>query len=197
MLCFATEIHIVAITPGRSVDVVIEQREPITIEEGQAIEGVRVVRVDSRSAVISVDGATRTVSLEAAGSSGQAVGGASVTLTADPRGHFVTSGTVNGRSVSFLVDTGATSVALSRSEAARIGLDYSRGKPSLAMTANGPVRGWEVSLGAVRVGSVTVRDVPGMVIDSNMSSALLGMSFLGRFDIQQRGSTLILRRRGR
>jgi hypothetical protein len=56
-------VRIVAITPGRSVDVVIAGREPITIEEGQTIEGVKVVRVDARGAVLIVEGVTRMVAL--------------------------------------------------------------------------------------------------------------------------------------
>jgi len=196
-LCIATDVHIVAITPGRSVDVVIDQREPITIEEGQTIEGVKVVRVEARGAVLTVDGVTRAVPLGVAGSEGPASSSASVTLTADRRGHFAAAGTVNGKPVQFLVDTGATLVALSRSEATRIGIDFLRGKPSYSMTANGPVRGWGVSLAAVRVGGVTVHDVPAVVLDSEMSASLLGMSFLNRFDLLQQGSTLVLRRRAR
>jgi aspartyl protease family protein len=196
-LCRATDVRIVAITPGRSVDVVIDQREPITIEEGQTIEGVKVVRVEARGAVVTVDGVTKTLALGAAGSEGPATSSASVTLTADRRGHFATAGTVNGRPVQFLVDTGATLVALSRSEATRIGIDFRRGKPSYAMTANGPVRGWGVSLAAVRVGGVTVREVPAVVLDSEIPNSLLGMSFLNRFDLLQQGSTLVLRRRAR
>jgi len=196
-LAHATDVRIVAITPGRSVDVVIAGREPITIEEGQTIEGVKVVRVDARGAVLIVDGVTRMVALGTAGSEGPATSGASVTLTADRRGHFATPGMINGKSVKFLVDTGATLVALSRPEATRMGIDFLRGKPAYSMTANGPVRGWSVTFATVRVGSVEVRDVPGVVIESELSETLLGMSFLDRFDLLQQGSTLVLRRRAR
>jgi aspartyl protease family protein len=195
--CRATDVRIVAITPGRSVDVVIDRREPITIEEGQTIEGVHVDRVEARGAVLTVDGVTRMMSLGVAGTEGHATSAASITLTAGRGGHYETAGAVNGKSVHFLVDTGATFVAVSRSEATRLGIDFLRGKPSYSMTANGPVRGWSVSLATVRVGSVTVRDVPAVVIDSEMPSSLLGMSFLNRFDLVQQGATLVLRRRAR
>jgi aspartyl protease family protein len=78
-----------------------------------------------------------------------------------------------------------------------LGVDFLRGKPAYSMTANGPVRGWGVTFATVRVGSVEVRDVPGVVIDSELSETLLGMSFLNRFDLLQQGSTLVLRRRAR
>jgi aspartyl protease family protein len=179
------------------VDVVIDQREAMTIEEGQTIEGVKVVRVEARGAVLTVDGVTKMVSLGPAGPEGPASSSASLSLTADRRGHFAAAGTVNGKSVQFLVDTGATLVTLSRAEAARLGIDFLRGTPSTSMTANGPVRGWGVSLAAVRVGGVTVHDVPAVVLDSEMPTSLLGMSFLSRFELLQQGSTLVLRRRAR
>jgi aspartyl protease family protein len=195
--CRATDVRIVAITPGRREDVVIDHREALTIEEGQTIEGVRVVRVEARGAVLTVDGVTKMVALGAAGSEGPATSGASVTLTADRRGHYATPGSINGKPVKFLVDTGATLVALSRAEATRIGIDFQRGRPTYSMTANGPVRGWSVTFATVRVGAVEVRDVPGAVIDSELAETLLGMSFLNRFDLLQQGATLVLRRRAR
>jgi aspartyl protease family protein len=96
--------------------------------------------------------------------------------------------------VNFLVDTGATLTTFSRAEATRIGLNYSGGRPATAQTPNGVVHGWQVSLGSVRVGNVTVRDVDAIVIDNDtLPVGLLGMSFLGRLDMQRQGSTLVLR----
>jgi len=93
-----------------------------------------------------------------------------------------------------MVDTGATLTAFSRTDATRLGIDYSHGKPAGSTTANGTVRGWVIVLPTMRVGDVTVRDVEAMVIDSEMPFALLGMSFLNRFEMQRQGTTLVLRR---
>ena len=124
----ATDVLVVGVTPGRSADLVIEHREPITVApEGQTIDGVTVVSVSTTGAVIRVDGGTRTIGLTAV-RGGQAPASGTITLSADPRGHFVTPGTVNGQPVHFLVD-GATYVALSRAEATRLGVDSCEGRP--------------------------------------------------------------------
>ena len=196
-LCVATDVRVVAVTPGRSADVVIERGAPVTIEVGETVEGIKLLRADRAGAVLSINGITKTLPLVADSmSAGDTAGNGTVTLLADPDGQFFTNGTVNGRSVRFVVDTGATLTTLSRADAQRIGLDYRGGKPTRTTTANGVVNGWRMSLGSVRVGDTTVRDVDAMIVDNDtLPVGLLGMSFLGRFDMQRQGSTLVLRRR--
>jgi aspartyl protease family protein len=196
----ATDVRVVAVTPGRSVDVEIDQAAPITIEVGETTpQGVKVLRVDRDSAVLRVDGAARTFSLVAdhgGGAGGGAEPGGTIMLAADSRGQFFTTGAVNGHQMQFVVDTGATLTTLSRRDAQRLGVDYRRGALTKTVTANGAVNGWRVSLASVQVGSATVRDVDAIVVDNDMLPiGLLGMSFLGRFDMQRQGSTLVLRRR--
>ena len=175
----------------------IERGAPVTIEVGETVEGIKLLRADRASAVLSIDGITKTLPLVADSASvGDPAGSGTVTLLADAGGQFFTSGTVNGRSVRFVVDTGATLTTLSRADAQRIGLDYRGGKPTRTTTANGVVNGWRMSLDSVRVGDTTVRDVDAMVVDNDtLPVGLLGMSFLGRFDMHRQGSTLVLRRR--
>ena len=193
-LCGATDMRVVSVTPGQSADVVIDGA-PVTIQVGDTIDGVELLSADRNGAVVRVDGITETLALTADRSMEHAAPSASVTLSADARGQFVTSGAVNGRPVRFLVDTGANLTTLTRADATRIGLDYSAGKPATAQTPNGIVHGWRVSLSSVRIGDVTVRDVDAMVIDNDsLPLGLLGMSFLGRFDLHRQGSTLVLRR---
>mgnify|MGYP000325945546 FL=1 len=122
-------------------------------------------------------------------------GAPSLVIQGDSRGHFNVAGAVNGVEVRFLVDTGATSVALGRSDALRAGIEFVKGEPLTMQTANGLVRGWVVSLDKVRAGSLTLRNVPGVVIDGEMPYVLLGMSFLNRMEMQRDGSTMTLKKR--
>src|SRR5262249_39973358 len=165
-LCLAAGVRVVAVTPGQSADVVIENGAPVTLQVGETVDGVTLLSADRAGVVIAADGVRQALPLVADPSIEHAAESSSVTLSADARGQFLTSGTVNGRAVRFLVDTGATLTTLSRTEATRIGLDYSRGRITKVQTANGDAQGWRVSLGAVRVGDVTVRDVDAIVVDN-------------------------------
>ena len=127
---------------------------------------------------------------------GDATGSGTVTLSAEAGGQFFASGAVNGQTVRFVVDTGATLTTLSREDAQRVGLDFRGGAPAKITTANGVVNGWHVSLDSVSVGDTTVRNVDAIVVDNDtLPVALLGMSFLDRFDMDRQGATLVLRRR--
>ena len=191
----ATEVQIVAVSPGSSADVAIDGSPPITIGIGETIEGVTVVSADRRGAVVRVGGVTRTLPLVAYRGPTREGSGETITLRADAAGHFFASGSVNGKPVRFVVDTGATTVALCRADAERLGIDYRRGSPVIAETANGLGRGWRVTLASVTIGGTTLYDVEADVTDSSMPVALLGMTFLNHFDMHRQGATLVLRRR--
>src|SRR5204863_535033 len=105
-----------------------------------------------------------------------------VTLNSDSRGHFQTDARVDGRSIDFLVDTGASSIALRESSAAKLGIFPSAREYSIKMqTANGIGKAARVRLARVEVGSITVRDVDALVVpDESLSTNLLGMTFLSR-----------------
>ncbi|WP_246131764.1 retropepsin-like aspartic protease family protein [Pistricoccus aurantiacus] len=114
-----------------------------------------------------------------------------VTLERNGAGHFVASGRINGEVVEFLLDTGATQVAVPGKLAERLGLK--RGPGAVFRTANGTARGYLTQLDKVSLGGLVARDVsgpigPGMGGDT----VLLGMSFLNRFDIQIRGDRMVL-----
>ena len=116
-------------------------------------------------------------------------------MTADNQGHFVTTGSVNGVAVRFLVDTGATMISLGASDARRVGVDFNRGQKGMTQTANGQSVVSKVQLDTVRIGDVTLHNVDAVIHPTEMPVALLGMSFLNRMEMQRDGSTMTLKRR--
>jgi aspartyl protease family protein len=118
----------------------------------------------------------------------------SVTLQNDGRGHFQVDARVDGRRIDFLVDTGASVIALRERDAAKLGIHpVQRDYTALVSTANGKVRAAKVELNRVEVGGLTVRNVMAVVLpDEALSQNLLGMSFLSRVRWEHKNGRLIL-----
>lgn len=159
-------------------------------------EGVKLLRADSAAAELEVDGERRTVRL------GTHVAGTyappatkEVRIWPDGRGMYSTVGSINGMPVRFLVDTGATSIAMNGAEARRLGLAYRLdGRKGHASTASGVVPTYKVKLNVVQVGDIRLRQVDALVIEGEFpEQVLLGMSFLGRLKIENHGAAMLLR----
>lgn len=117
--------------------------------------------------------------------------GEPVVLERNRAGHFVATGRINDQPVDFLVDTGATYVAVPGDMAKRLGLDST--SSAWFNTANGRVRGELTLLDEVSLGGFSAREVRGSISPGLAGeTALLGMSFLGRFDIEIRDSRMVL-----
>jgi aspartyl protease family protein len=117
-----------------------------------------------------------------------------MTIQRDASGHFNVEADVDGRRMEFLVDTGATVIALRERDAARLGIHPAqREYTAVVTTANGKVRGAPVELNRVEVGSLTVRNVAALVLpDEALGQNLLGMSFLSRVRFEHRNGRLVL-----
>jgi len=115
-----------------------------------------------------------------------------VVLKRNKYGHYVTSGRINGHPVTFMVDTGATGVAIPGATAARLGLRPGRAFPT--QTANGIASSYAVTLEQVSVGGIELQDIPAAIAPGlDTGEVLLGMSFLKHIEFTQRGDTLVLR----
>jgi aspartyl protease family protein len=115
-----------------------------------------------------------------------------VVLQRNRDGHYVADGEINGHKVTFMVDTGATSVALS-SRLARV-IDVKRGAAIQVDTANGLALGYQTRLNTVRLGDIVVHEVSAVFSDGMMDdTVLLGMSFLKHVEFSQRANQLTLR----
>ena len=118
-------------------------------------------------------------------------GSAMVMLEQDRSGHYLAEGQINGQSVTFLVDTGATDVALPESKARALGLEF--GPRVTVMTAAGPAKAWVTRLDEVTVGGLRRRNVRASITDGEFNGILLGMSFLKHYNLQQQDGRLVIR----
>ena len=163
---------------------------------GATVEGVKLVRLDGTQAQIEADGKTLTLRLGGtavlAGDTGGRGKGTRIVLPVGSGGHYTAMGAINGHSVPFLVDTGATTIAMGADVANRIGLDPADSTQSAAMTANGAVATRTITLRQVTIGDVTVYNVEAMVMPQAMPVVLLGNSFLSHFQMHSDNDTLVL-----
>lgn len=193
--CQATSVGIIGLFKDKAI-VSVDGSPPKTLSTGQSLAGARLISATSESALIEVDGKRRTLLM------GQSFASAvnpaqkpTVVLSADTGGHFVTQGAINGVPILFLVDTGATSVAIGVRDAKRLNLDLEHSPAVSVGTAAGLQKAWKVSFNTVKVGSITLNQVEGFVVEANINPALLGMSFLNRTDMKREGQTMTLIRR--
>lgn len=190
------DVALAGVIGARAV-LVIDAGAPQTLAVGaRSREGVKLVALRDEIATVEVDGRRETLRL---GEHAIHVKGGQeavrLQLQADSQGHFVSRGRINGIEVNLLVDTGATFVSLGRSDAKRIGLDYTKGERGLTATANGTVPVWRMRLDTVELGGMTLHNVDASVHENELPLVLLGMSFLNRTQWQRDGDKLILQKR--
>lgn len=157
--------------------------------------GLELLAADSATALILVDGREQSFALER----DYAPGGyaepqkQSVRLVRERDGHYHASGQINGRSLSFMLDTGATTIAISQAQADALGLDYKRGTRVRISTASGEGWAWSIQLDSVSVSGIRQTMVPALVVPGSYpSQALLGMSFLNRLHWREEQGVLVL-----
>lgn len=188
-----TQVNIVGLFSNKAV-VIINGGKPKTLSIGQVIDGVKLLAADSKTATLQIEGKNKTLGMGQAASVGVASGAvSSVTLYADTQGHFVSDCQINGVTLKFLVDTGATTVALNSGDAKFANIDYKRGIPVQVSTANGVVTAYRVTIANLKIGAVTLSQVEGSVLEGGSPSVvLLGMSALNRLDMKRQDIALTL-----
>ncbi|MEO6972929.1 MAG: TIGR02281 family clan AA aspartic protease [Rhodoferax sp.] len=184
---------------GNKALLMVGTSAPHSVAPGDTYQGVKVVSTSGDQAVVEIQGRRQTLRVGDApvsfGGRGGAVSGGTITIAASSDGHFSTPGSINGRPVEFMVDTGASVIGMSVSEAERVGLNYKAGQVVRMGTANGVTQGWRVRLDSVRVGDVEVSGVDAVVMPQPMTYVLLGNSFLARFQMQRDNDMMTLQRR--
>ncbi len=180
---------------SKKVVVLIDGQRHIVAVGKVSPEGVKVVSVDSNGAVLEVEGQRKHYDL----------GSTVITMFSRPEkqqekvfknsgGMYMTYGNINGRSVQFLIDTGASAIAMNTTQAKHLGIRYDKyGTPSSVSTASGYTKAYRVHLKSVSVGDITQTNVEAFVIDGDHPGPiLLGMTFLGRLSVEHSGNAMTL-----
>ncbi|MDH5423914.1 MAG: TIGR02281 family clan AA aspartic protease [Gammaproteobacteria bacterium] len=189
-------LHVVGLFPGKVVVTIDNQH--YVIRQGDEKEGVRYIQPQGDDVVLEVGGVRAVYKM-----------GASVSLTfqvpvvkrkviyADNRGMFHTIGSINSQTIRFLVDTGATTIAMSADQARKLNIQYRLdGKETTARTASGVAKAYLVKLKTVQLGEITQSNVDGLVIvGSYPKQVLLGMSFLNQLKVEKTGDSMVLESR--
>ena len=192
----AQDVALAGILGGKAL-LVVNGSAPRGVAPGESHMGVQVVSVGREDAVVDSAGGRRSLRLgEAPVRVGGSGTGQRVVLKADARGHFVSNGQINGRIMQYMVDTGASTIAIGRPDAERMGLKFEEQGQSVRMnTANGVAQGWRLRLDSVRVGDVELRGVDAIVTPQPMPYVLLGNSFLREFEMSRNGDEMMLLKR--
>jgi aspartyl protease family protein len=191
----AAQVQVVGLFPGAAVISVDGQRKLVKVGQ-TGPGGVQVVSADSRSAVLRVDGVERSYGLsrDYSVTSGDASQPVQVSIAKGIGGHYWVAGSIGGSTVQFMVDTGATAVAMNEGEARRLQLDYRvEGQPMVVNTASGTAKAWRIKLDSVKIGGIEVLGVEAAVVEGEApSEVLLGMSFLSRVRWREEQGMLLL-----
>lgn len=176
-----------------SAIVVVDGKQKL-LKAGQSFEGVALVSANSRHAIVEVAGQRHKLQVsKKISSTYKAAQNAEVRLAQGRGGHYITHGRINNRSVQMMVDTGATSVAMSLPQAQALGLDYRNGVPINISTANGISRAYKINLRSVMVGTVRVDNVEAVVNMSDFPNIiLLGNSYLSKVSMTRENGVLVL-----
>tara|TARA_B100000959_G_scaffold35065_2_gene33477 strand:- start:230 stop:895 length:666 start_codon:yes stop_codon:yes gene_type:complete len=183
------------------VVVTIDGKQQILKKNKLTPEGVKLVKSNSKEATIEIDGIPKIFTLdEKIGNTFKTTSDVkkpysfkkTVTIKADAMGMYKTSGQINGKTVEFLIDTGATLVSMSSDLAKQLKIKYEKGKKIQMMTAKGPSIAYVVELNKVKIGDIELYNIAGSVSDDMSGRTLLGMSFLGKLGMKRKGRYLVL-----
>ncbi|HQN66097.1 MAG TPA: TIGR02281 family clan AA aspartic protease [Methylophilus sp.] len=190
-----TQVNVVGLFSDKAL-LMINGVGPQTIRAGQTINGVKLISADSNAATLIIEGKRQVLKMgqgvSAAASKGSEVN-APVNLFADSRGHFYGNLQINGATLKYVVDTGATTVAMNSGDAKYAKIDYEKGEKVPVSTANGMVTAYLVRLNTLKIGTIVLNNVEATVNEGGSpSEVLLGMSALNRLDMKRDNSVMTL-----
>ena len=177
------DVKVVGLFKGSAV-IVVQGKQRLLKEGQRSAEGVLLVKASAHAATLEVAGEEYEVALSRALGSYQKPSQTSTIIAINPAGQYLAQGSINGQPIEFLVDTGATAIAMNTRAARRLGIDFAAGKPGMVSTAGGMVKSYGVMLDTVKVGDIEVKHVRAAVLEGVYPThVLLGMTFLGKVKI--------------
>ena len=191
----ATTVRVIALFTDKAFLEVDGQQK--VVSKGETFSGVFLQSASGRGAVVVIEGETMNHKLN------QAIAGnfkkrekISLRIVPNAQGMYFTRGSINGKSTNFLVDTGATNVALSGRKANSLNIDFKKGVRGQVQTAAGVVQAWNIKLASVEVGGIELNNITATVIEgAHPAQVLLGNSFLRHTRMEQAGSVLEITKR--
>ncbi len=190
-----TLVNVVGLFSNKAV-VTINGGSPQSLSAGQTKNGVKLISADSESATFMIEGKRQVLKMgqavSVAATSGSDVN-SPVNLYADSRGHFYGNLNINGASLKYVVDTGASSVAMNSGDAKFAKIDYENGEKVLLSTANGEVGAYLVKLNTLKIGTIILNNVEAVIHEGGSPPyVLLGMSALNRVQMKRDNSIMTL-----
>ena len=199
-LCFAlqavadSQVNVVGLFSNKAL-VMINGSGPHSLRAGQTKNGVKLISATSNAATLVVEGERQVLRMgQAASVRGSSEGvNSPVSLYADKSGHFFGNLTIRGASLKYVVDTGATTVAMNSGDAKYAKIDYLKGTKVRMATANGVVEAYNVTLNTLKIGTIVLNNVQATVIEGGSPPfVLLGMSAQNRLDVKRENSIMTL-----
>ena len=197
----AMEFSLEALFPGKAMINLDGKR--MILKAGQEKKGILLISTDTyaQTAEFEVNNVREIYAMSRQiGGGYQEVKAKEVMIRPDVRGNYLTQGLINGKRVDFLVDTGASSIALSQSLAKSLGINYQVNATKIKVkTASAIVDAYQVKFDNVAIDSIKLTNVDGIVIPDSQpianqkEFALLGMSFLGRLELEKKQNLMLLR----
>jgi aspartyl protease family protein len=191
------DVQVNGLLPNQAV-VTIDGKQQILKVGKPGAGGVSLISADSKKAVLEWQGERfeRMLTRQITNGFSAPAQKDEVRITRGRNDHYFTPGHINGRLVNFMVDTGASSIAMNYSEADRLGINWRNGERFMASTAGGETPSYVVTLDTVSVGDITLNNVKAAVIVAETGTEiLLGNTFLSKTEMREENNTLVLRKK--
>lgn len=192
----ATDILVLGLFKDMAILRVDDKQYKLRIGEASP-EGIKLIAADSERAVLEINGQRETYSLGSHISSSFSAPEKAGAMIRPIDGMYKVPGFINRQPVDFLVDTGASSIAMNANQARKLGINFRyEGEEGYSSTASGYARIYTLKLDSVQVGDIVVNNVEAAVLEGNFpTTTLLGMSFLNRVNMKRDGQLLMLEKK--